>query len=268
MNVDCDSINTKDFEKFLRVQKNLSDLTVQSHLNNLNVFLRQVKKPVNKLAYEDIQDFMLWIKENKSQKTYGNYLCTMKVFFRDFLKMPAMVNDFKFPSISVKPKRLPSKEELGIFFDALPDIKYRIIFLALASSGLRISELLTVEVDKGKKILMPESHDGNNKKSWVSFYNSEVEELLKKYDGNPFEISRNTIAHLFKEISNKTGINISAQTLRSIFAREMNQRGVSDRHIDAFCGRLPQSVLARNYSDYSLEVLKEIYDKADIHILE
>lgn len=102
--------------------------------------------------------------------------------------MPAMVNDFKFPSISIKPKSLPSKEELRIFFDALPDIKYRIIFLALASSGLRISELLNAEIDKG----------------------------------NPFDSSRNTIAHLFKEISNKTGINISAQTLRSIFAREMN----------------------------------------------
>ncbi len=33
------------------------------------------------------------------------------------------------------------------------------------------------------------------KKSGVSFYNREVEELLKKYDGHPFEISRNTIAH-------------------------------------------------------------------------
>ncbi len=56
----------------------------------------------------------------------------MKVLFRDYLKMPEMVNDFKFPSVPVKPKKLPTKEGLKIFFDALPDTRYKIIFLALA----------------------------------------------------------------------------------------------------------------------------------------
>lgn len=50
--------------------------------------------------------------------------------------------------------------------------------------------------------------------------------------------------------------------LRSIFAREMSKAGVQDRYIDAFCGRVPQSVLARHYSDYSPKALKEIYSKA------
>jgi len=43
----------------------------------------------------------------------------------------------------------------------------------------------------------------------------------------------------------------------------MSKAGVQDRYIDAFCGRTPQSVLARHYSDYSLEVLKESYVKAN-----
>ncbi|MDL5501589.1 MAG: phage integrase N-terminal SAM-like domain-containing protein, partial [Candidatus Methanoperedens sp.] len=89
----------------MRVQLSLADLTVKSHINNLNVFLRQVKKPINELIFKDVQNFMLWIKENKSRKTYGNYLCTMKVLFRDYLKMPEIINDFKFPSIAVKPKK-------------------------------------------------------------------------------------------------------------------------------------------------------------------
>ena len=44
----------------------------------------------------------------------------------------------------------------------------------------------------------------------------------------------------------------------------MTRRQVPYRYIDAFCGRVPISVLARHYSDYSPEVLKEIYDKADL----
>ncbi len=222
---------------------------------------------MNELGFKDVQNFMLWIRENKSRKTYGNYLCTMKVLFRDYLKMPEMVSDFKFPSIAVKPKKLPTKEELKIFFEALPDSRYRIIFLALASSGLRISELLSADIEKNNRMLLPQSHNGNTKKSWFSFYNAETDELLKQYQGNPFEISRNTVAHVFKDVADKTGINITPQTLRSVFAREMNLKGVPDRYIDAFCGRTPQSVLARHYSDFSPEVLKEIYEKANLKIL-
>lgn len=54
----------------------------------------------------------------------------------------------------------------------------------------------------------------------------------------------------------------------SVFARETSLKGVQDRYVDAFCGRMPASVLARHYSDFSLEVLKEIYSKANIKILE
>jgi len=47
----------------------------------------------------------------------------------------------------------------------------------------------------------------------------------------------------------------------------MSRAGVQDRFIDAFCGRVPGSVLARNYTDYSPEALKEIYERAGIKIL-
>ena len=42
--------------------------------------------------------------------------------------------------------------------------------------------------------------------------------------------------------------------------QEMGELGVPDRFIDAYCGRVPGSVLARHYSDYSPVRLKTIYD--------
>jgi site-specific recombinase XerD len=251
------SIDTKDFEKFLTVQKNLSDATVKNHLRALNTFLKY-KKPV--------EDFLTYIKETKSSETYKNYLSMFKLLYRDYLKQPEVIQDFKFPHQQYKPKILPNKNQLRIFYNALPD-KYKVIFLALASSGLRISELLDAKIDKENRMFMPKSHNGSTKKAWISFYNKETEELLKKHQGNPFETSRNTVAHTFKDVADKTGINISAHTLRSVFAHEMGKAGVQDRYIDAFCGRTPQSVLARHYSNFSPEVLKEIYDEADLKIL-
>jgi hypothetical protein len=36
---------------------------------------------------------------------------------------------------------------------------------------------------------------------------------------------------------------------------------------DAFCGRVPRSVLARHYTDFSPERLKRIYDGAGLRVL-
>jgi len=52
-------------------------------------------------------------------------------------------------------------------------------------------------------------------------------------------------------------MRITPQILREWFAREMGRLGVPDRHVDAFCGRVPRSVLARHYADFNLEKLKE-----------
>lgn len=54
----------------------------------------------------------------------------------------------------------------------------------------------------------------------------------------------------------RLGISITPQVLRKWFATEMARLGVPDRYVDAFCGRVPRSVLARHYSDYSQETLK------------
>jgi len=47
----------------------------------------------------------------------------------------------------------------------------------------------------------------------------------------------------------------------------MGNLGVPDRYIDAFCGRVPKSVLAKHYTDYSPKKLKRIYEKADLKVL-
>ncbi len=259
------TFSKSEFETFLRVQKNLSDGTVDKHIALANIFMEYSKGAIN---IKSVQNFMLWVKNNKSPKTYGNYLCALKILLRDYLKQPELIADFKFPTIGYKPKILPSKEQLKTFHDALPASKYQNIFLALASSGLRVSELLGAQIDKEQRMIIPQAHDGNTKKAWVSFYNEETAKLLDTYEGNPFNVNRNTVAHVFKETADKTGIEISAQTLRSVFAREMSLKGVQDRYVDAFCGRTPQSVLARHYSDFGPEVLSEIYGKAGLYILD
>jgi len=47
----------------------------------------------------------------------------------------------------------------------------------------------------------------------------------------------------------------------------MGRLSVPDRYVDAFCGRVPRSILARHYTDLSPEKLKEICGKANLKVL-
>lgn len=169
-----------------------------------------------------ISDFLLNIKQTRSTSTYRNYLKTLKMLFRDYLKQPELIQDYKFPKKQYVPKIIPSKEQLGLFYNNLLN-KDKSIFLALATSGLRISELLNCEIDKANRMLIPKSHNGSTKQCWISFYNNEVDFI------EPLNVKPCVVAHAFKKVERKIGI----KTLRSIFACELSRAGVQYRYIDA-----------------------------------
>ncbi len=152
-----------------------------------------------------------------SHKSRRNNLAMLRLLY------PELVKDIKFPKKQFKPKILPNKEQLRIFYNALPD-KYKPIFLLLAESGLRINELLNCNIDKANKMLIPKGHNGQTKHSWVSFYVTAIDLIPK--------VSANRVSINFKETSEKTGIHIYPHLLRSVFAREMSLKGVQDRYVD------------------------------------
>jgi hypothetical protein len=94
------SINTKDFEKFLRLEKCLSERTISDYISNIEAYL---------MSGLSIEDFLLRIKQTRSPQTYKNYLAALKILFRDYLKQPEVIQDFKFPRLAVKPKILLQK---------------------------------------------------------------------------------------------------------------------------------------------------------------
>jgi integrase len=147
-----------------------------------------------------------------------------------------------------------------------------------ATTGLRRDEILSLkpeDIDFSRRMITPNTHNGETKKSWVSFYNDEAEIALKDYmrtkkhsrSQRLFPMQRDEVVELWKSAREKTGIDITPQKLRQWFCSEMLRLGVSETYVDAFCGRVPRSVLARHYTDYNSEKLKEIYGKAGLILL-
>jgi len=260
------------------VDLQLTESTAELHARLIKKHLEAIRKEPTTITKEDLRTYLMSIKESMAPSTYKNILASLKRFYRDFLGMQELVETFKFPQLNFKPIKVPSKAELQAFYKALKTPRARALFLAYATSGLRKSEILNLnrsrEIDFENRMLTPNKEGNQSKHVWVSFYNEEAERELKAYlstrkDSDPrlFPTSKRHVLRIFKKAFEATGIKITPQILRDWFCSEMGSLGVPDRYVDAFCGRVPKSILARHYTDFSPEKLKRIYDKAGLMLL-
>jgi len=252
----------------LKVDLRRSDKTACEHTYYIKKFLNESPKHVESTTAEDVREYLKSLK-GASSAQYKNILMALKVFFRDFLKMPEVVASFKFPHQVFKPKQILNKEQLVQFYKYLETAKEKALFMLYATTGLRRDEILLLkpeDIDFEKRMITPDNHNGETKKSWMSFYNQEAEQVFKEYLATKkqsrsqrlFLMQRDEVVELWKSAREKTSIDITPQKLRQWFCSEILRLGVSETYVDAFCGRMPKSVLARHYTDFSPEKLKEI----------
>jgi len=251
-------------------RKQRTKRTIHGHANLLRRFLKEFDG--KEVGADEVQGYL---SKFGNRNTYRNNLSTLKVYFRECMKRPDIMQDFTFPAVTISPKSIPDKRELRRFYGAIDDAMERALFLMFASSGLRRQELLDLKmggIDLKKRMLMPKA-EGDTKHTWVSFYNPEAEAALREYlevrgkGKRLFVHSEKEVKRIWGGAREKTGLSITPQVLREWFAEEMSNLRVPERYIDAFCGRVPRSVLARHYSDYRPNKLKRIYDKAGIRVL-
>jgi integrase len=238
--------------------------------------LKTIEKNANEVTREDLRAYLKTL-EGYSAAYYKNALMAIKVFFRDYMEKTELVESFRFPHQVYKPKHIVSKEDLKIFYEAIETPKEKALFLLYATSGLRRQEILSLtadDIDFKKRMITPNNHLGETKKSWCSFYNEEAEQALNEYLATKnhsrskriFPMQRYEVVKLWKTAREKTGLDITPQKLRQWFCSEMLRLGVSETYVDAFCGRVPKSVIARHYIDFSPEKLKQIYSSAKLHV--
>jgi integrase len=271
------NIATK-FREFLKVDLRRSSKTAYEHTYYVKKFLNALTKPVELTTAEDVRVYLKSLSKASSAQ-YKNVLMALKIFFRDFLKMPEAVASFRFPHQVFKPKQILCKEQLKQFYRCLETPKEKALFMLYATTGLRRDEILSLRpegIDFDKRMITPNNHEGETKKSWVSFYNDEAEIVLKEYLATKkpsrsmrlFPMQRQEVVELWKTARDKTSISITPQKLRQWFCSETMRLGMSETYIDALCGRVPKSVLARHYTDFSPEKLKEIYENAKLRMIQ
>ena len=263
----------KDFEHFLKFERNFSD-------NTLDAYLRDIKKlrdyaefelenvgPLE-ITYENIQEYLFQLSKKKfSERTQARWISSIKAFFKYLLDDEVR---------SDNPATLLEGPKLGLYlpdtlsFDDVDKIinaidvsndlgkRNKCMIEVLYGCGLRVSELIDLKISNinFKELYLKVEGKGDKTRyvplakftaKLIKEYISEVRskyKINKKCEDILFlnsrgsAMSRVIVFIIIKELTEKAGINkkISPHTFRHSFATHLLQNGADLRYIQEMLG--------------------------------
>jgi integrase len=268
--IDNGKSSIEDYEKFAQEDLKLDEKTITNHLSTISRFLTYSKGIIN---IDSVNEFL---DSNDSLSWKSNQIKALRKYIRDFLKLGNWIEEFKFSKSNAKIRTIPTDEDLMKFLQLLPK-QTQVIALVLVTSGLRIGEVLSLRfvniANELNMIDVSKVHEGDTKHSWLSFVTQQTIEILYEYlreinfdyedESNLFSNSSRVVQNNFEQASEKIGFKLNPHTLRMVFTEKCTLSGIKDKYINAFCGRVSKSVLAKNYTDYSPTSLKREYEKVE-----
>lgn len=256
--------------------KKSSDKTISIYAYFIKKFLTNLNKMPEKATEEDIKNFLASIIDSYKTKSYALVLSSLRFFFNKIVKNPDVMKEIDTPKLEREVKEVLTKEEVEKLINAAPTIKSRLIICFLYSTGLRISELTSLE----KNNLDLEDNQGivrrgKGKKDRLLFFSKDLIIPLKKYlntvEGNLVfpgwgerRMSPRNVQKLLKRLKVEVNITkrVSPHVLRRSFATHLHEAGVDIRLIQVLLGH-SRIDTTEGYINVSAKSLREIKNPLD-----
>lgn len=252
-----------EFERYLRLERRYSINTVKAYYLDLCMFSDYINKDLLKITEDDVRKYLKAIDE-KSNKTISHNISSLRNFYNFYEKLEKIkvnpMNNIRPPKIEKTLPSVLSLEEvvslLDIEIKTPYDARNKAIFELFYSSGLRISELINLEMSnvdldeclirvmgKGKKErIVP---IGDYAKAALDDYINNYRSIINKKNTSYIflnstggVLSRQYIFKLIKQECIKKGIkkNVSPHTLRHTYATHLLKNGADLRIIQELLG--------------------------------
>ncbi|SHI79826.1 Site-specific recombinase XerD [Mesonia phycicola] len=234
--------------------KRYSESTVKTYYHFILMLVAFTEKPITKLTYRDYEIFLEEViaKGNYSISSHRQCVSAIKHFSELFLNEP-LEKDLNLLRPK-KDRKLPSvlsRNEVIRILQVTKNLKHRAILGLIYSSGLRIGELLSLqlhEIDVDRKQLFVNS--GKGKKDRTVILAESILPLLFNYintyapqkyfiEGqNGGKYSAESIRSFLKKSCKLAGVvkRVTPHTLRHSFATHMLEDGVDLRYIQTLLG--------------------------------
>ncbi|MEN4762579.1 MULTISPECIES: site-specific tyrosine recombinase XerD [unclassified Chryseobacterium] len=263
----------KDFEIFLRFERNFSENTLDAYVRDIKKLKEYAVEDLENIGpdsidYENLQEYIFNLSKQKfSERSQARWISSIKAFFKFLLE-----DEYR----EDNPAALLEGPKLGLYLPdtlSLPDInkiigaievdsdlgkRNQCIVEVLYGCGLRVSELIDLKISninfnenyikvngKGNKTRFVPLADYTAE--LLRTYIDEVRtrnKINKKYEDTLFLNSRGTsmsrviVFLIIKELTDKAGVSkkISPHTFRHSFATHLLQNGADLRYIQEMLG--------------------------------
>lgn len=285
----------REFLEHLEIEKGRSLRTVENYERYLSRFFDQTKvQTPEEITDEVIRSFRLWLnrqpgnKDTLKRKTQNYYLIALRQFLKYLTKrgIKSLSPDrIELAKVGDRDLDLISPEELARLrsvsdTETLPGLRNKAILELLFSTGLRVSELCSlnrdVEYQKGEF-----SVRGKGDKVRVVFVSRAAKEALdaylekrvdmdealfvritKKPTNEDLRLTSRSVERIIKLLSRKAGISkkVTPHVLRHTFATDLLRNGADIRSVQTLLGHADIST-TQVYTHVTDTHLKKIHDE-------
>ncbi len=297
----------KDFEIFLRFERNFSENTLDAYIRDIRKLKEYAEEDLANvgpdiIGYENLQEYIFNLSKQKfSERSQARWISSIKAFFKFLLE-----DEYR----EDNPAALLEGPKLGLYLPdtlSLPDInkiisaievnsdlgkRNQCIIEVLYGCGLRVSELIDLKISNiNFKEQYIKVNGKGNKTRFVPLadYTAELLEsyiqevrsknkINKKYEDTLFLNSRGTsmsrviVFLIIKELTDKAGVSkkISPHTFRHSFATHLLQNGADLRYIQEMLGH-SSITTTEIYTHLKTEELRDVilnYHPRNINIVQ
>jgi integrase/recombinase XerD len=297
----------KDFEIFLRFERNFSENTLDAYIRDIKKLKEYAVEDLENvgpdiIGYENLQEYIFNLSKQKfSERSQARWISSIKAFFKFLLE-----DEYR----EDNPASLLEGPKLGLYLPdtlSLVDInkiisaieinsdlgkRNQCIIEVLYGCGLRVSELIELKISNiNIKEQYIKVNGKGNKTRFVPLaeYTAELlkgyiqdtrskNKINKKYEDTLFLNSRGTsmsrviVFLIIKELTDKAGVSkkISPHTFRHSFATHLLQNGADLRYIQEMLGH-SSITTTEIYTHLKTEELRDVilnYHPRNINIVQ
>lgn len=259
--------------------RGFSQKTVESYLLHNKQFLDFVKKEPMQIEEQDVKNYMAYLMSEKQYKprSMSLALSSLKFFYENILNKNIM-GKIKTPKLDKKIPVVLTNEEVKSLLNAIENPKHKILISLMLSSGLRVSEAVSMKMEDinfEEKTLTVRS--GKGKKDRLTIISTKLVDDIKEYlkenkkENNPYlfpvrdtHVTIKLAQKVIKQSARKANLSkrIYCHALRSTFATNLMNSGVNLRFIQALLGHANLST-TELYTRVTTEELKKIKNPLD-----
>ncbi len=254
--------------------------TIKVYVGHIRRFLAAYDPEFVHLDAALVRSYVLDILRNQQlSSSYVNQVVSaLKFLFDTILKLPSVSVDMKRPK---KPKTLPvvmSTQEVKLVLTQVKNWKHRAILYLIYSAGLRLGEVVRLEVkDIDAERMMIHIRQAKGRKDRYSILSNAAYSVLQEYirlyrpkrwlfpgAGGQKALSERSVQHIFEKALVQAGVqkHYTVHSLRHSFATHLLEAGTDLRYIQELLGH-QSSRTTEIYTHVSEKAIRNIQSPLD-----